>query len=309
MTFCSIRPKQIQLAYMISFLLNRTNKELAPFPHVAEFALRKCNTIQFNSLPVAAEPTLRLYYVIQGKFHWLLGKQAHTLYPGDVAIVLPGMLFGGTNNYFDIGTVTWIDIDMAASPGRNGIFPGSWCNLSLKEKTIIKQIFKLHYKPVLNLPSAGNLMQNMRAELISSEIGHSMRVNQLLNELLIVLARNLTRQKNTHRDYPVVFMKLEKSLRENLSHQWTVDEMASLVGLGHTAFSEKVKNFTGFSPLNFLISIRISKAVNLLRRKDISVTDIALDTGFYSSQHFATTFKKLTGYSPRDYRKTIEWRS
>ena len=82
-----------------------------------------------------------------------------------------------------------------------------------------------------------------------------------------------------------------------------------LVGLGHTAFSEKVKNYTGFSPLNFLINIRISKALNLLKRKDVSVTDIALDTGFYSSQHFATTFKKLTGYSPRDFRKTLEWKS
>jgi AraC-like DNA-binding protein len=309
MTFCSIRLKQIQLAYMISFLLNGTNKELAPFPHVVEFALRKCNTIQFNSLPVIAKSTLRLYYVIQGKFNWVIGKQSQTLYPGDLALVLPGMMFGGNNNYFDIGTVTWIDINVAGSPVQHGVFPGSWCNLSSKEKTIIKRIFKLHYKPVLNLPASGNLLQNIRTELLSSEIGHCMRVNQLLNELLVVLARTLLRQKNNHRDYPVGFLKLEKSLRENLSHQWTVDEMASLVGLGHTAFSEKLKNFTGFSPLNFLINIRISKAVNLLRRKDVSVTDIALDTGFYSSQHFATTFKKLTGYSPRDYRKTMEWRT
>jgi AraC-like DNA-binding protein len=35
----------------------------------------------------------------------------------------------------------------------------------------------------------------------------------------------------------------------------------------------------------------------------VHVTDIALDVGFYSSQHFATTFKKLTGYTPSDFRK------
>jgi AraC-like DNA-binding protein len=304
MQFCNIRLKQIQPAYMNSFLLNKTNKELAPFPHVVEFALRKCNTIQFSSLPVSIKPTLRFYYVIHGKFNWVLGKQSLALYPGDLALALPGMAFGGANNYFDIGTVTWIDIEVARNPGDNGIFPGSWCSLSSKEKTIINKIFTLHYKPVLNLPAAGNLLHNLHAELTSSEIGHCLRANQILNELLILVARTLSRQKNTHRDYPIVFMKLEKSLRENLSHQWTVEEMASVVGLGHTAFSEKVKNFTGFSPLNFLISIRISKAINLLRRKDVSVTDIALDTGFYSSQHFATTFKKLTGYSPRDFRKT-----
>jgi AraC-like DNA-binding protein len=70
-----------------------------------------------------------------------------------------------------------------------------------------------------------------------------------------------------------------------------------------TAFSEKVKKITGFSPLNYLINIRISEAINLLKQQDLPVTDIALDVGFYSSQHFATTFKKLTGYTPSEYRK------
>jgi len=40
-----------------------------------------------------------------------------------------------------------------------------------------------------------------------------------------------------------------------------------------------------------------------LKKKDVSITDIALDTGFYSSQHFSTTFKKLTGYTPSQFRK------
>ena len=138
---------------------------------------------------------------------------------------------------------------------------------------------------------------------MNQEIGYVTRVNQLIDELLILTARHLTRQDNSRRDFPQTFMKLEQSLRENLSHQWTVEEMAALVGLGTTAFSEKVKNYTGFSPLNYLINIRISEAIKLLKRPDVHVTDIALDVGFYSSQHFATTFKKLTGYTPSDFRK------
>jgi AraC-like DNA-binding protein len=98
-------------------------------------------------------------------------------------------------------------------------------------------------------------------------------------------------------------MQLEQTLRENLSHQWTVEEMAALVGLGTTMFTEKVKSYTGFSPLNYLITIRISEAIRMLKGNDQNVTDIALDTGFYSSQHFSTTFKKLTGYTPSDFRK------
>ena len=98
-------------------------------------------------------------------------------------------------------------------------------------------------------------------------------------------------------------MKLEQELRENLSNQWTVEEMAALVGLGTTAFTQKVKSYTGFSPMSYLINIRISEAIKLLKRTDVNLTDVALDTGFYSSQHFSTTFKKLTGYTPSQFRK------
>jgi AraC-like DNA-binding protein len=79
--------------------------------------------------------------------------------------------------------------------------------------------------------------------------------------------------------------------------------MAASVGMGTTLFNERVKSYSGFSPLAYLINIRISEAIKLLRNPDLSITDIALDTGFYSSQHFSTTFRKLTGYTPREFRK------
>jgi len=113
----------------------------------------------------------------------------------------------------------------------------------------------------------------------------------------------MTRQNHSGRDFPKTFMHLEEILRQNLAHQWTVEEMAALVGMGTTLFNERVKSYSGFSPINYLINIRISEAIKLLRRPDISVTDIALDTGFYSSQHFSTTFKKLTGFRPSEFRK------
>ena len=153
------------------------------------------------------------------------------------------------------------------------------------------------------LKEAGTLFQTIHSEFLNQEIGYTARINQLIDELFILIARQLSREHHSRRDFPQTFLKLEQTLREDLSHQWTVEEMAALVGLGITAFSEKVKGFTGFSPLNYLINIRISEAIKLLKRPDVHITDIALDVGFYSSQHFATTFKKLTGYTPSEFRK------
>jgi AraC-like DNA-binding protein len=279
-------------------------QELQVFPYIIDLAFRKTTTIQFNSLKKECKKFIRFYYVIDGKFEWIIEKEHYVLFPGDLAIVLPNQAFGGKKDFMDIGTVAWlyIELEQLEKSGKKRL--GKWSFLSDNESKTIRQIFLLNNTPVLTkLKEVGIIFQNLLQEIQNQEVGYITRVNQLIDELFILVARQLTRQNTSRRDFPETFMKLEQTLRNNLSHQWTVEEMAALVGLGNTAFSEKVKNFTGFSPLNYLINIRISEAIKLLKKQNVNVTDIALDIGFYSSQHFATTFKKLTGYTPSDFRK------
>ena len=287
------------------FLLKKESKELQLFSHIIEFAFKKSATIQFDSLKKETSKYLRLYYVVDGKFEWIIDGQHHILYPGDLAVILPGKIFGGEKDFLDIGTVSWLHIRLEQLEQNGKMIIGKWSSISANESRTIGKILMLNNSPVLSkLKEAGTILQAMQQDIQNQEIGYATRFNQLTDELFILIARQLTKQNNSRRDFPQTFMKLEQTLRDNLSHQWTVEEMAALVGLGTTAFSEKVKSYTGFSPLNYLINIRISEAIKLLKRKDVNVTDIALDIGFYSSQHFATTFKKLTGYTPSEFRKT-----
>ena len=289
---------------MNQFVFKKGCTELLLFPHIAEVGLKKNTNIQFNSLKAAAIDSLRLYYIIDGKFEWVINDKHCILYPGDLAIVLPGQVLGGVKDFLDIGTVAWLHVELDLLNLTGKMIPGRWSRLSDTESRTIGKILVLNNLPVLSkIKEAGILFQQLQQELFNQEIGYTTRINQLMDELFILIARQLTHQNNSRRDFPRTFMKLENTLRENLSHQWTVEEMAALVGLGTTAFSEKVKSYTGFSPLNYLINIRISEAIKLLKQQDVNMTNIALDTGFYSSQHFATTFKKLTGYTPREFRK------
>jgi AraC-like DNA-binding protein len=289
---------------MTQYFFKKECKELHAFPHIVEFALKKIDTIQFDSFKKGTSKFLRFYYVIDGRFDWMIQNEHHILYPGDVAIILPGQSFGGEKDLLDRGTVSWMHLALQRLERNGKMAMGKWSRLSESECRTIGRILLLSECLVLSkIKEAGIVFQNIQTEFLNQEVGFIARVNQLIDELFILIARQLTRQNNSRRDFPQTFMKLERNLRENLSHQWTVEEMAALVGLGTTAFSEKVKSFTGFSPLNYLINIRISEAIKLLKRPDVHVTDIALDVGFYSSQHFATTFKKLTGYTPSEFRK------
>ncbi|HEY5371500.1 MAG TPA: AraC family transcriptional regulator [Hanamia sp.] len=289
---------------MNQYFLKKECKELHAFPHVTEFALKKINSIQFESFKIETSEFLRFYYVLDGRFDWIINNEHHILFPNDLAIILPGQRFGGQKDLLDIGTVFWMHLELQQFERSGKIGLGRWSRLTDSECRTIGTILLLNNCPVISkLKEAGTIFQSMRNEFINQEIGHISRINLLLDELLILSARYLQRQDNSQRDFPQTFMKLEQTLRENLSHQWTVEEMAALVGLGTTAFSEKAKSYTGFTPLNYLINIRISEAIKLLKRSEAHVTDIALDVGFYSSQHFATTFKKLTGYTPSEFRK------
>ena len=290
---------------MNQFLLQQSySKELEPFPHIIEVAVKKNNTIQLNSLDTAVTNNLRIYYIIEGKFEWIINQQQYTLYPGDLAVILPGQELCGQNSFLDIGTLCWIHIQPDKLDATGKLVPGKWSGLSKTEALTVGKILLLNDPLVLlKVKEAADIFQQLENELHDQEIGYRTRVNQLIDGLLILITRQLTRQNNSHRDFPQTFMKLEQMLRQKLAHQWTVEEMAALVGLGTTAFTEKAKSYTGFSPFNYLINIRISEAIKFLKQPDENVTDIALKTGFYSSQHFSTTFRKLTGYTPSAFRK------
>jgi AraC-like DNA-binding protein len=289
---------------MTQFVLQQgSSKELRLFPHILELGIKKNASIQLRAFPVSHTPGIRIYYVLDGKFEWCIQQQSYVLYPGDAALILPEQSFGSSHGMLEIGSYSWIHLHMQKL-GTGEILAGKWSNLSESEGLAIGKILQLNRSPVLlKFQEAGRILKNIQNELFSQEIGFHASINHQLDELFIQITRHLTRQSNPGRDFPKTFMNLEQALRHNLSHQWTVEEMAALVGLGTTLFNEKVKNYSGFSPINYLINIRISEAIRLLKKPDISLTDIALDTGFYSSQHFSTTFKKLTGYTPSEFRK------
>lgn len=289
---------------MNQFVLQQGHsRELQLFPHIIEFANKKNISIRFDSLPGSTADYMRVYQIIDGKFEWHIHDQTFLLYPGDMAVILPGQAFGGAKGFLEIGTLSWIHIQIQQLENGN-ILLGKWSGLSENETQTIGKILLLNKSVVLSRVSeASRIFLSLKNELFNHEVGYYTRVNQLLDELFINITRQLTKQSNPGRDFPKTFLRLEQQLRENLSHQWTVEEMAASVGMGTTLFNEKVKSYSGFSPLNYLINIRISEAIRLLKKPELNVTDIALDTGFYSSQHFSTTFKKLTGYTPSEFRK------
>ena len=99
--------------------------------------------------------------------------------------------------------------------------------------------------------------------------------------------------------------KLDQKLKNDLSQRWTLQDMSGIMNMGQTSLNLLLKRKTGFTPQQYLMRLRINEAKSLLRNTEYSITEIALNCGFSSSQHFSAAFKRTTGYRPKDYRNAI----
>jgi AraC-like DNA-binding protein len=79
------------------------------------------------------------------------------------------------------------------------------------------------------------------------------------------------------------------------------EDLADNVGISRVHLHRKMKELTGQTPHDFIRSIRLKKASQLLKRGDISITEVVYACGFGSAASFSTIFKKQFGVSPREY--------
>jgi len=92
-------------------------------------------------------------------------------------------------------------------------------------------------------------------------------------------------------------------LETQYSEKWLLNDLAKLCAISPNHLVELFTKELGVSPHQYLIRQRVKAASDLLKKSDLSITQIALETGFSSSQHFAKAFRDATGKQARDCRE------
>jgi len=87
------------------------------------------------------------------------------------------------------------------------------------------------------------------------------------------------------------------------SHEeWPVRRLAQVSGVSEAHFARSFKDAFGVPPHRYLLTRRIEQAKTLLRDTDLSITEIAFQTGWNSLGTFGRTFRDVTGESPGELR-------
>lgn len=236
---------------------------------------------------------MEICYLMGGKQVYAIGERNLELKGNDLVIIDADTAHSTGNFPEDIGELYWLQVHLSPKKGRLCHLPQSESDrlieaLRAVAHTVIKGSFAL--KPILNKLEVRLASRN---DALSSTV-----VNQLLLQLLVE-----TLEISSNQGTSVVENRLgtiDKFIETNLDRPIFVDELAAIAGLSVAYFKEWFKKQQGIPPKEYVNRARIHKAKAQLLSKP-SVTQVAFDLGFASSQYFATSFKKHTGLSPMGY--------
>ncbi|HYX10315.1 MAG TPA: response regulator, partial [Bacteroidales bacterium] len=100
------------------------------------------------------------------------------------------------------------------------------------------------------------------------------------------------------------FEKAEKLVGENISNlNFSVEDFSALLNMSRSQLFRKFKAVLDITPSEFIRLERVKAAKKLLDEAKYNVNEISIETGFSSPSHFISTFKKATGFTPREYQQ------
>jgi AraC-like DNA-binding protein len=93
------------------------------------------------------------------------------------------------------------------------------------------------------------------------------------------------------------------AIHDRVNTPWTVESLAEAAGMSRTAFAVRFKELLGQPPLEYVTEWRMQKAMQLLRRRDKKLIDVARSVGYESDAAFSKAFKRVVGANPGEYLK------
>jgi len=128
-----------------------------------------------------------------------------------------------------------------------------------------------------------------------------------ISKMLSIFAEHLSMKSNqiavqTTNAEPPVITKAKHFIRENVSEDLSLGQVAAAVHTSIFYFCKLFRKVTGTTFTEFVSRTRIEKAKNLLLNPNLRISEIAFEVGFQSLTHFNRVFKSVVGESPSGYR-------
>jgi AraC family transcriptional regulator len=143
------------------------------------------------------------------------------------------------------------------------------------------------------------LAARLYAQLANQAVSH-LTVEGIVLELLATLAK----VRSSGRKAPLWIPTVLDVLEAEHASRHTLSGIANRLGLHPVYVARTFRKFVGESPARYLMRVRIRAAMENLANSEVSVSEIALLTGFSDQSHLTRAMKQYTGMTPAAFRLT-----
>lgn len=181
--------------------------------------------------------------------------------------------------------------------------PG-YCAMFMLEPTYRRQhrfASRLHLKRV-PLAHVELLAEEMERESAGAEPGYEVALRAKLLELMVYLSRAYTSTDTTEAHALLRVGNVIGALENDFSRDWKLDDLLKIAHMSRSNLMRVFRKATGQTPIEYLVRLRIQRAMEMLRNTDLPITAIALEVGFNDSNYFTRQFRRVVGLPPRSFR-------
>lgn len=238
-------------------------------------------------------PCNKIYYPFTGCGEYSLDGVTHPLAPGQVCL-LP---IGHKN---------------ACHHDPRRPLDKIWIHFEARVMGLVDLFEVIPCPPPLDAQGDAELRTTLEAIVTEKKLGTPYQTLALNGLLAQALARIL-RKAVTHPASQEVVLRgpgdrigaVLQHIAAHYSQDLTLEDLAAIVHLHPTYFSNTFRKATGVAPMAFLQRFRVERAKGMLASTDLPVMEVANKVGFPDPYHFSRVFKKMTGTAPSAYQDSV----
>lgn len=256
------------------------------------------NTIHF---PPHWHSAIEILFPVDQGYTVRIGTEEHSLSAGDILVVAPGTIHSYTPP--ETGERIFILFDYNLLQQFNSL---RQVMQAIQPYVLITQAAY----PPLNEKLGGLLRDVIREYDENSPYSGAIIWARLMEFFAFIGRTNIYRAshsqefpKDKRQEYVAKFMEVCNYITDHLDEEINTDRLAEIAGFSKFHFSRLFKEFTGCSNHEYLIQRRLEAAEQLLANPDLSITDVAMQSGFNSLSTFTRVFKAEKDMTPSAFRE------
>lgn len=147
------------------------------------------------------------------------------------------------------------------------------------------------------------LFRQMIQELQLQRTNYEDLLNMNLRHIFLIINRYLKEENDVGTEMLDEVERATHYFNEHYNQQIVIEDYAKERAMTANWFIQSFKKITKFTPMQYILSLRMTNAMNLIDTTNYNMTQIAYAVGYDNSMYFSRVFKKHTGMTPTEYKQ------